>query len=201
MKKWSGKINNSNPLWKFELPIKKFWIHSCRSDPPVIKTRIYSPCLSGGRIIRKSNGKGGNCESITVLYLSIYTGFAAYIRYETGKRSFSFSIVACSVWTGALTLRFLRVKLTIFYYQLFKHMLLVLKWCHLDALKTVLLSTHNKCFDWEIRKLILYYALLTKYLNTGPLAEDSVCLFDLNSTIFQLCLDGSSLVEPILSKD
>ena len=46
----------------------------------------------------------------------IYTGFAAFIWHEPGKGSFSVSIVACSVRTGALTLtglykQFLRVKL------------------------------------------------------------------------------------------
>ena len=57
----------------------------------------------------------------------------------------------------------------------------VLKRC-LDALKsrlieTVLLSTHKICFDWEIRNLILCYALFIKGLNTGSLAEVSVvCL-------------------------
>ena len=30
--------------------------------------------------------------------------------------------------------------------------------------ETVLLSTHNICFGWEIRKLFFCYALLTKVL-------------------------------------
>ena len=32
--------------------------------------------------------------------------------------------------------------------------------------ETVLLSTHNICFGWEIRKSIFWYALLTKGLFT-----------------------------------
>ena len=43
-------------------------------------------------------------------------------------------------------------------------------------IETVLLSTHNKYFDREIRKLILCYALLTKCLNTGHIGR-SFCLF------------------------
>ena len=31
-------------------------------------------------------------------------------------------------------------------------------------IETVLLSTHNICFGWEIRKLFFFYALLTKVL-------------------------------------
>ena len=31
-------------------------------------------------------------------------------------------------------------------------------------IETVLLSTHNICFGWEIRKLFFWYALLTKGL-------------------------------------
>ena len=39
---------------------------------------------------------------------------------------------------------------------------------------------------------------------TGPSVSNCVCLFDLimsQSPIFQLCWDGSSRVEPVLSKD
>ena len=32
--------------------------------------------------------------------------------------------------------------------------------------ETVLLSTHNICFDWEMRKIFFCYALLTKVLET-----------------------------------
>ena len=32
------------------------------------------------------------------------------------------------------------------------------------VIETVLLSTHNICFGWEIRKLFSWYALLTKGL-------------------------------------
>ena len=32
--------------------------------------------------------------------------------------------------------------------------------------ETVLLSTHNICFGWEIRKLFFCYALITKVLGT-----------------------------------
>ena len=63
------------------------------------------------------------------------------------------------------------------------------------------MSTHSKYFDREIRKLILCYAVLTKCLNTGHMAEVSVYLFDLIKHFFQLCPDASSLVEPLLIKD
>ena len=53
MNKWSGKINKSYPLWFFEPPI-----HPCWSGPPVMKARMFSPWLSSGRTIKKSNGKG-----------------------------------------------------------------------------------------------------------------------------------------------
>ena len=36
-------------------------------------------------------------------------------------------------------------------------------------IETVLLSTHNICFGWEIRKLNLRYALLTKVLSPNKL--------------------------------
>ena len=68
-------------------------------------------------------------------------------------------------------------------------------------IEMVLLSTHNKYFDREVRKLILCYALLTKCLNAGHIGR-SFCLFvSFNSTFFQLYPDGSSLVEPLLIKD
>ena len=41
-------------------------IRPCWSGPPVIKTGMFSPWLSGGRIIRESNGKGENRDNITV---------------------------------------------------------------------------------------------------------------------------------------
>ena len=37
----------------------------------------------------------------------------------------------------------------------------------------VLLSTHNICFGWEIRKLFFCYTLLTKFLN---FVEPSECV-------------------------
>ena len=40
-----------------------------------------------------------------------------------------------------------------------------------------------------------------KCLNTGSLTEVSVCLLGLIHHFFQLCMDGSSFVEPLLSKD
>ena len=43
-------------------------------------------------------------------------------------------------------------------------------------IETVLLSTHNKYFDREIRKLILSHAVLTKCLNTGHIGR-RFCLF------------------------
>ena len=35
-------------------------------------------------------------------------------------------------------------------------------------IERVLLSTHNICFGWEIRKIIFHYALLTKVLDIVP---------------------------------
>ena len=43
-------------------------------------------------------------------------------------------------------------------------------------IEMVLLSTHNKYYDTEIRKLILCYAVLTNCLNTGHIGR-IFCLF------------------------
>ena len=44
-------------------------------------------------------------------------------------------------------------------------------------IETVLLSTHNMCFDWEIRKLNIYYALLPRGLNSYLIALPSQSLY------------------------
>ena len=50
-----------------------------------------------------------------------------------------------------------------FFIYNFKHMFLVLK--RFRLIETVLLSTHNICFGWKIRKLFFCYTLLTKVLD------------------------------------
>ena len=41
-------------------------------------------------------------------------------------------------------------------------------------IETVLLSTHNICFGWEIRKLFFWYALLTKGLDKAIFIREQI---------------------------
>ena len=54
----------------------------------------------------------------------------------------------------------LSIKLSLFSYPLILTYVLGAQKNHL--IETVLLSTHNICFGWEIRKIIFHYALLTR---------------------------------------
>ena len=71
-----------------------------------------------------------------------------------------------------------------------------------SVIETVLLSTHNICLGWEIRKLNPYIVCASNWVMR--LHAHFICLIwflTSQSTIFQSCWDRSSWVEPVLSKD
>ena len=61
-----------------------------------------------------------------------------------------------------------KMKLKIFFYPSVLAYVLGARKNHL--IETVLLSTHNICFGWEMRKLFFWYTLLTLF--------DSLCPID-----------------------
>ena len=73
--------------------------------------------------------------------------------------------------TGLIKTHFLSVKLLIFPYP--SVLTYVLGAQKNRLIETVLWSTHNICFGWEIRKSIFWYALLIKGL-TKPIIYSSI---------------------------
>ena len=64
-------------------------------------------------------------------------------------------------------------------------------------IETVLLSTHNKCFGWEIKKSVFFcYAHLTKCL---PIPEQLYCpSSETMTSLFALNSDKSDLASTII---
>ena len=79
----------------------------------------------------------------------------------------------CLLGIGPVKQSFFNVKLRSFPYPSVKTCVLVAqKTC---LIETVLMSTHNICFGWEIRKIFFNYTLLSGGLAKGVLSAYNLC--------------------------